>query len=45
MVRSELSEEAANLISEFKRTGQFDALRKSLFQQFKESVCTYSSCL
>jgi len=33
-----LSPEAAAVINEFKRSGQFDKLRKSLFQEFKESV-------
>lgn len=36
-----LSPEAAAVINEFKRSGQFDNLRKSLFQEFKESVSLY----
>jgi hypothetical protein len=38
-----LSPEAAAVINEFKRSGQFDKLRKSLFQEFKESVSPSSS--
>lgn len=38
-----LSPEAAAVINEFKRSGQFDNLRKSLFQEFKESVSLYYS--
>lgn len=36
--RQTLSPEALALVTEFKRTGQFDSLRRSLFQDFKQSV-------
>lgn len=43
--RAPLSPEASALVTEFKRTGQFDILRRSLFQDFKDSVSSNCSLI